>query len=117
MDNLGLIMKDVIKYGLLVGIPLAIIAYLYLTVVGNQLGAQAFANDADTKYAQRADNERLRVVPTNEIHLGTVDFIDSDRDTLIPAYGYRHYQPTYDPSLAEYVSFNGVRVVYDGVTL
>lgn len=45
--------KDILKYGLLIGIPLGVAAYMFLYCQGQQLKADGHAYDVQMEYRDR----------------------------------------------------------------
>jgi hypothetical protein len=106
-------LKTTIKLGLVIGIPLAVLAFVGLTMVGNsaqrdidrehQEFCQYIARLGDScEYKPEQPENGLEAVDAKTV--GTLKAKDSDRDTfngeheaLQPVAGYRYLQPTYSP--------------------
>lgn len=119
----GLTWKKVLIIGTILGVILGGYAYLTLELADRQLRAQEHANSVEQqhrewrKYMERTGNPQPERKPVNSISLGSVGFSDGEQWDIQAAQGYRRYQPTYDPQLAEDVKFKGVSTEYTGIRL
>lgn len=88
--------KTILIGGLILGLPLAVVTYLFLTIQGNQLKALQYAHNVNEAY-ETASIEKPATDAYNA--LGSTNGMWSGDDyELQPALGMRLYDKTYDPA-------------------